>query len=115
MYRIVERESYELTPVVTEAAMSPVIPYIEEPDNDRSARPLRAAGAEGRSANINVFKVMAHSPQVMRDWLRMATPLLRDGLMLEPRLREIAILRVARTRAVSTSSGSTSLSRAPAV
>jgi alkylhydroperoxidase family enzyme len=30
----------------------------------------------------------------MRNWLRMATPLLRDGLSLEPRLREIAILRV---------------------
>src|SRR3989442_5454157 len=38
---------------------------------------------------------MAHTPQLLRGWLRMAPPLLTGGLTLSPRLREIAILRVA--------------------
>ena len=44
---------------------------------------------------LNIFKVMAHNPRILRDWLRLATPLLTGGLTLSPRLREIAILRVA--------------------
>jgi alkylhydroperoxidase family enzyme len=73
--------------------MSPVIPYIEEPESD-DLRRLYERLEKGPLGNINIFRIMAHSPKVMLDWLKMATPLLRDGLMLEPRLREIAILRV---------------------
>ena len=71
----------------------PVLPYIEDPE-DENLRDLYGRLEKGPLGNLNIFKIMAHSPTLMRDWLRMATPLLRDGLSLEPRLREIAILRV---------------------
>ena len=35
---------------------------------------------------LNIFKVMAHNPAILRDWLRLATPLLTGGLVLSPRL-----------------------------
>lgn len=72
----------------------PVIPLIEQPE-DEDLRHLYERLSQGPMGNLNIFKTMAHSPKIMRDWLRMATPLLRDGLLLAPRLREIAILRVA--------------------
>jgi alkylhydroperoxidase family enzyme len=72
----------------------PVIPYIEAPE-DEDLRHLYERLSQGPMGNLNIFKTMAHSPKLMRDWLRMATPLLGNGLLLEPRLREIAILRIA--------------------
>ena len=73
-----------------------VIPLIDEPDSEelrelyeRLSQNLPEIGV------LNIFKVMAHNPQLLRGWLRMATPLLAGGLTLSPRLREIAILRVA--------------------
>src|SRR5258708_7536507 len=45
--------------------------------------------------NLNIFRIMAYNPKLLRNWLRMATPLLTGGLSLEPWLGEIAILRVA--------------------
>lgn len=71
-----------------------VIPKIEEPDSDELKRLYERLG-QGPMGVINIFKVMAHSPKVMYDWLKMATPLLQDGLLLSARNREIAILRVA--------------------
>ena len=74
----------------------PVIPLVEEPDSEelrelyeRLSQTMPGIGV------LNIFKVMAHNPRVLRDWLRLATPLLTGGLTLSPRLREIAILRVA--------------------
>jgi alkylhydroperoxidase family enzyme len=72
----------------------PVIPTIEQPE-DEDLRHLYERLSQNPMGNLNIFKVMAHSPKLMRNWLRMATPLLGDGLLLSPRLREIAILRVA--------------------
>lgn len=72
----------------------PVIPKIEQPE-DEDLRWLYERLEQNPMGNLNIFKVMAHSPKVMRDWLRMATPLLGNGLLLSPRLREITILRVA--------------------
>lgn len=71
-----------------------VIPKIEAPE-DENLRNLYERLAQNPMGNLNIFKVMAHSPALMRDWLRMATPLLGNGLSLSARLREIAILRVA--------------------
>jgi alkylhydroperoxidase family enzyme len=42
---------------------------------------------------LNVFKVMAHSPELMEAWWRMMA-LLLTRLQLDPRLRELAILRL---------------------
>lgn len=74
----------------------PVIPYVEEPESEelRGLYERLSEGGLGLGV-LNVFKIMAHNPRLLRDWLRLATPLLMDGLALSPRLREIAILRVA--------------------
>jgi alkylhydroperoxidase family enzyme len=72
----------------------PVIPYIQDPE-DEDLRQLYERLSQNPMGNLNIFKTMAHNPKLMRNWLRMATPLLGTGLVLEPRLREIAILRVA--------------------
>jgi alkylhydroperoxidase family enzyme len=42
---------------------------------------------------LNVFKVMAHTPDLMESWWRMMA-LLFTRLELDPRLRELAILRL---------------------
>ena len=75
----------------------PVIPLVEEPDSEelRELYERLAAGPMADVGVLNIFKTMAHNPQLLRGWLRMATPLLAGGLTLSPRLREIAILRVA--------------------
>jgi alkylhydroperoxidase family enzyme len=73
-----------------------VIPLVEEPDSDE-LRELyeRLSQTMPEIGVLNIFKAMAHNPQLLRGWLRMATPMLAGGLTLSPRLREIAILRVA--------------------
>jgi 4-carboxymuconolactone decarboxylase len=71
-----------------------VVPLVDQPE-DEDTRQLFERLAMGPMGNLNIFRVMAHNPKLLRDWLRMATPLLAGGLSLEPRLREIAILRVA--------------------
>jgi 4-carboxymuconolactone decarboxylase len=76
--------------------MTSVIPLVSDPDSDE-VRELydRLSQTMPEIGVLNIFKVMAHNPQLLRGWLRMATPLLAGGLTLSPRLREIAILRVA--------------------
>lgn len=72
----------------------PVIPLVDEPDSEE-LRHLYERLSAGPMGNLNVFRAVAHNPQLLRNWLRMASPLLTGGISLEPRLREIAILRVA--------------------
>ena len=71
-----------------------VIPKIDEPDSEE-LRELYERLSGSPMGNLNIFRIMAYNPKLLRNWLRMATPLLTGGLSLEPRLREIAILRVA--------------------
>lgn len=71
-----------------------VIPKIDEPDSEE-LRELYERLSANPMGILNIFRVMAYNPKLLRNWLRMATPLLTGGLSLEPRLREIAILRVA--------------------
>src|SRR5207247_6117951 len=80
----------------TSVAPMPVISLVDEPDSEE-LRELyeRLSQNMPEIGVLNIFKVMAHNPQLLRGWLRMATPLLAGGLTLSPRLREIAILRVA--------------------
>ena len=42
---------------------------------------------------LNIFKIAAHSPELMQSWWRMMVVLL-SRLQLDPRLRELAILRL---------------------
>jgi alkylhydroperoxidase family enzyme len=71
-----------------------VISKVEHPEDEDLARIYQRL-SEGPMGNLNIFKIVAHNPQLLRNWLRMSGPLLFGGLSLEPRLREIAILRVA--------------------
>jgi alkylhydroperoxidase family enzyme len=73
-----------------------LVQLIEEPESEELKQLYErlASGMPGLGV-LNIFKVMAHNPQLLRDWLRLATPLLTGGLVLSPRLREIAVLRVA--------------------
>ncbi len=81
-----------------------VISKVDEPDSEELRelydRLSQASGGLGLSTLgfpgvLNIFKIIAHNPQLLRGWLRMATPLISGGLALSPRLREIAILRIA--------------------
>jgi alkylhydroperoxidase family enzyme len=72
----------------------PVIDMVYEPETEEG-KELFARLDQGPMGIINLFRVVAHNPQLLRGWLRMATPLLTGGLSLDARLREIAILRVA--------------------
>jgi alkylhydroperoxidase family enzyme len=66
------------------------LPYV---DPEGAPDPVR--DALGRVPPLNVFRVMAHAETAFRPWLRWGAALLGD-LALDPVLRELAILRVAR-------------------
>jgi alkylhydroperoxidase family enzyme len=71
----------------------PVVNMIEEPESEelRELYTRLEAASQGLGL-LNIFKVMAHSPQLMAAWWRMmAIALVR--LELPARYRELAILR----------------------
>lgn len=76
----------------------PAVTLIEEPDTpelkDFYERVSRASQGLGV---LNVFKTMAHSPELMQSWWSMMA-LLFSQLKLDPRLRELAILRLFKLR-----------------
>jgi uncharacterized peroxidase-related enzyme len=61
------------------------------PDLRETFRKMEANGFE----ILNINRAMAHAPEACRDFLRMANKLLFKS-RLDPRLRELAILRVSR-------------------
>ncbi len=76
----------------------PVVRLVDEPE-DEELRALYERMSEGGGivpGVLNVFKTVAHNPRLLRAWMRMGTVLLAPGgITLSPRLREIAILRIA--------------------
>jgi len=60
-------------------------------DLQETFRKLEANGYE----ILNINRAMAHAPEISRDFLRMGSKLLFKG-RLDPKLRELAILRVSR-------------------
>ncbi|HEX3317276.1 MAG TPA: carboxymuconolactone decarboxylase family protein [Solirubrobacteraceae bacterium] len=66
------------------------VPYV-----DPASAPAPVREALEAVPPLNVFRTMAHAQTAFRPWLRWAGVLLRD-LALDPVLRELAILRVAR-------------------
>jgi 4-carboxymuconolactone decarboxylase len=66
------------------------LPYV---DPAETAEPVR--DALGRVPPLNIFRMMANAESAFRPWLRWGATLLGD-LELDPKLRELAILRVAR-------------------
>lgn len=69
------------------------IPEKEQVSDELRATFEKTAARGGRV--LNIFKVMAHCPDVGSDFLRLGNSLLRKG-RLDPRPRELAILRVGR-------------------
>lgn len=57
----------------------------------------RVEGASQGMGVLNIFKTMAHSPDLMQAWWGMMVVLL-SRLKLDPRLRELAILRLFQIR-----------------
>jgi alkylhydroperoxidase family enzyme len=66
------------------------LPYV---DPDTAPPPVR--DALERVPPLNIFRMMANAETAFRPWLRWGAALLSD-LALDPLLRELAILRVAR-------------------
>jgi alkylhydroperoxidase family enzyme len=66
------------------------LPYV---DPGSASEPVRDALA--RVPPLNIFRMLAHADTAFRPWLRWGAALLGD-LQLDPLLRELAILRVAR-------------------
>ena len=69
------------------------IPYIAENDHpELAAETARIKG--GRGKVINIYKLLLHSPGVAMSWLEHSNTI-RWKTSLSPRLREIAIIRIA--------------------
>lgn len=66
------------------------LPYVDPAD---APEPVR--DALGRVPPLNIFRMMANAETAFRPWLRWGATLLSD-LQLDPLLRELSILRVAR-------------------
>ena len=66
------------------------LPYV---DPETASPDVR--DALGRAPDLNIFRMMANAETAFRPWLRFGAALLSD-LELDPLLRELAILRVAR-------------------
>ena len=69
------------------------VSYIEEKDHPELAAEI-AKIKGGRGALINIYKLLLHSPTVCMTWLEHIGAI-RWKTKLTPRLREIAIVRVA--------------------
>lgn len=71
-----------------------VVRMIEQPESDDLRAFYDLLERAGRDMGVlNVFKVMAHSPELLRSWWQMMTVLL-SKLELPARYRELAILRL---------------------
>jgi alkylhydroperoxidase family enzyme len=69
------------------------ISYVEEKDHPEIAAEIGAIKG-GRGALINIYKLLLHSPAVAMTWFEHVSAI-RWKTKLTPRLREIAIVRIA--------------------
>jgi len=69
------------------------IPYVEEKDHPELAADI-AKIKGGRGGLINIYKLLLHSPTVCMTWFEYIGAI-RWKTKLTPRLREIAIVRIA--------------------
>ena len=77
--------------------MMPAVSLIEEPTPELKEFYERIERTSQGLGVLNVFKTMAHSPDLMQSWWSMMA-LLFSRLKLDPRLRELAILRLFQLR-----------------
>ncbi|ACL02392.1 Carboxymuconolactone decarboxylase [Desulfatibacillum aliphaticivorans] len=69
------------------------IPLLEKDQADPIMQELYERTEKGGFPVLNLFKAVAHSPKMGRDFLRLGTAILTKG-DLDPILRELAILRI---------------------
>ncbi len=69
------------------------LPLLEKSEVDPIARELFQKQEDSSGRILNLFKLLAHSPKIVRDWSRLGTTLLRKGELADD-LRELAIIRV---------------------
>jgi alkylhydroperoxidase family enzyme len=67
---------------------------LPEPEWDDVLRGVLSAAPGGTERPVNVFTTLARHPELFKDWLRLGARLLAGGT-LDPRERELAILRTA--------------------
>jgi alkylhydroperoxidase family enzyme len=75
--------------------MSTPVSLIEEPQSDelRDLYERLSQGGLGLGV-LNIFKVLAHNPPLLRNYARFGTTFFTNATALSPRLREIAVLRI---------------------
>jgi len=59
-----------------------------------SRRRAEAEGLNPQFADLSVFRILLHNPTVAREIGKTLTALLFDGNVLDPRLRELVIMRI---------------------
>jgi 4-carboxymuconolactone decarboxylase len=69
------------------------VSYIEEKDHPELAAEIGKIKG-GRGALINIYKLLLHSPKVCMAWFEYIGAI-RWGTTISPRLRELAIVRIA--------------------
>jgi alkylhydroperoxidase family enzyme len=69
------------------------VKLLEKEDVDPMVKQIYQKIEDSGSEVINLLKALAHSPKIFRDWQRLGITLLLKG-ELNPRLRELAILRI---------------------
>ena len=75
--------------------MNKPVSMIEEPQTEelRDLYERLSQGGLGLGV-LNLFKVLAHNPPLLRNYLRFGTTFFGGDMALSPRLREIAVLRI---------------------
>ena len=66
---------------------------LEKDEVDPIAREIYEKAEASSGKVLNLFKVLAHSPKIVRDWNRLGTTLLYKGTLAAD-IRELAIIRV---------------------
>jgi alkylhydroperoxidase family enzyme len=73
----------------------PVVSLVEEPQTEELRELYERMSQGGLGLGVlNIFKVLAHNPLLLRNYARFGTTFFTNATSLSPRLREIAVLRI---------------------
>ena len=75
--------------------MTKPVSLVEEPQTEEQHELYERLGQGGLGLGVlNIFKVLAHNPTLLRNYARFGTTFFTNATGLSPRLREIAVLRI---------------------
>ena len=80
---------------MTDTSMAPVEARVARLSTDDAKVAAAAIGVSDRLAELNVFRVLLHHPRLSQAISGLLGTLLFEGNELDPRLRELLILRIA--------------------